>query len=145
MQFREDIFPLIKKVVSTHPVSNLLFISKIVERIIGYKKDNFTEYLLLKIVINLLLSSDDNMPSIVLLLDLSAALDTVDHLKLLDIVYYDMGITGTAYKWFELFLTNRTFMSKSVILKQCCCMVSLRVLSHTKPWYKYVKLIKFAN
>ena len=101
----------------------LLFLSKLIERVVdsrlerhmtlnnlhnnhqfGYKKHHSTESLLLKIVNNLLLSCDENMPTVVLLLDLSAAFDTVDHEKLLEILYIDIGIRGKAYSWCESFL-----------------------------------------
>ena len=39
---------------------------------------------------------------------LSAAFDTVDHNKLLSILEKDIGIAGTALKWFESFLRGRT-------------------------------------
>ena len=113
------------------PVSNLQFVSKLVERVVdnrlqkhlssnnlnsnkqfGYKKHHSTETLLLKIVNNLLTSFDNNIPCVVLLLDLSAAFDTVDHKKLLDILYCDLGVVGTAYEWFKSFLTNRTLCVK---------------------------------
>ena len=100
------------------PVSNLQFLSKLIERVVdirleqhmtinnlhckhqfGYKKFHSTELLLLKIIDNLLIACDDNMPTVVLLLDLSAAFDTVDHNKLLNMLYYDIGIRGSAYNW----------------------------------------------
>ena len=43
-----------------------------------------------------------------MLLDLSAAFDTVDQSKLLDTLHTEIGITDKALKWFESFLTNRT-------------------------------------
>ena len=48
------------------------------------------------------------MPTVVLLLDLSAAFDTVDHVKLLNILEKEIGVTGTALEWLREFLTNRT-------------------------------------
>ena len=48
------------------------------------------------------------MASVVLLLDLSAAFDTVDHEKLLDILENEIGITDIALKWFREFLSDRT-------------------------------------
>ena len=79
------------------PVSNLLFIGKLIERVVsirlnkhmtdnnlnsecqhGYKKGHSTETLLLKVVNDLLVACDKQLPSIVMLLDLSAAFDTVD-------------------------------------------------------------------
>ena len=62
----------------------------------GYKKYYSTETLLVKIVNNLLLSFDNNIPSVVLLLDLSAAFDTVNQKKLLDILFGEIDIVGTA-------------------------------------------------
>ena len=134
------IIPLIKDLGSLvdkdvfknyRPVSNLLFLSKLIERVVdsrlerhmtlnnlhnnhqfGYKKHHSTESLLLKIVNNLLISCDENMPTVVLLLDLSAAFDTVDHEKLLEILYIDIGIRGKAYSWCKSFLINRTFRIK---------------------------------
>ena len=64
--------------------------------------------MLLKVVSDLYQSFDRNMPSVVVLLDLSAAFDTVDHDKLLEILEKDIGVTGTALKWFESFLKGRT-------------------------------------
>ena len=123
------IFPLIKEIGSLvdkenlknyRPVSNLQFVGKLMERVVdnrlqkhlssnnlnsvkqfGYKKHHSTETLLLKIVNKLLPSVDNNIPCVALLLDLSAVFDTVDHKKLLDILYCDLGVVGTAYEWFK--------------------------------------------
>ena len=134
------IIPLIKELNSKvnnedfknyRTVSNLQFLGKLIERVVdsrlqdhflhnnlhsdhqfGYKKQHSTETFLLKITDNLLNSCDKNMDSVVLLLDLSAAIDTVDHQKLLHMLQYDYGIVGTALKWFKSFLTGRTFKVK---------------------------------
>ena len=109
------------------PVSNLLLVSKIVERVVkkrleehmirnrlssdknyGYKKGHSAELLLLKVVDDLFTSFDKNIPTVVILLDLSAAFDTVDHKKLLEILEKEIGIRGTALKWFKSFIMNRT-------------------------------------
>ena len=74
----------------------------------AYRKAHSTELLLLKVVNDLYSSFDMNMPSVVVLLDLSAAFDTVDHKKLLSILEKEIGIAGTALKWFESFLKGRT-------------------------------------
>ena len=109
------------------PVSNLIFLSKLIERCVasrlekhmkendleskhqyGYKKGHSTEMLLIKIVDSLLIAFDKKLATILLLLDLSAAFDTVDHNKLLHALCYDIGITGTVYKWFQSFLKGRS-------------------------------------
>ena len=109
------------------PVSNLLFLGKLIERVVadqlrghmtdnqlhedfeyGYKTGHSTETLLLKAVNDLLLSCDNQMPSILMLLDLSAAFDTVDQEKLMEILEQEIGIKGVALNWFRSFLMNRT-------------------------------------
>ena len=109
------------------PVSNLMFLSKLIERIVstrlnkhmtdnnlhspyqyGYKKGHSTETLLLKVVNDLLMACDEHKPTILMLLDLSAAFDTVDQTKLLEILQHEIGIKGTALKWFKSFLMDRT-------------------------------------
>ena len=112
---------------SYRPISNLPFISKLTERIVasrlnehmdlnnlhcntqyGYKQYHSTETLLLKFMNDILVAIDNNSGVVVLLIDLSAAFDTVDHQILLKILHDEIGICGTALKWFHSFLTNRT-------------------------------------
>ena len=57
---------------------------------------------------DLLIACDEKTGTIVMLLDLSAAFDTVDQKKLLSILKYEIGIIGTALKWFESFLSDRS-------------------------------------
>ena len=109
------------------PVSNLLYVSKLIERVVarrlqeqmirndlmidknyGYEKNHSTEHLLLKVVNDLYGSFDKNIPSVLVLLDLSAAFDTVDHGKLLDKLKCEIGIDCTALSWFKSFLIGRT-------------------------------------
>ena len=126
--------PLIKKsnldaeiLKSFRPVSNLPFLSKIIERVVykqlnrhmdnnnliiddqsGYKKGHSTETLLIKITNDLLIASDNNTATVLLLLDLSAAFDTVHIDKLLNILFSEIGIRGTALSWFKSYLHGRT-------------------------------------
>ena len=55
---------------------------------------------------NDILAAMDNQ-RVTLLLDLSAAFDTIDHQVLLKRLYVTYGITGTALKWFHSYLSNR--------------------------------------
>ena len=48
------------------------------------------------------------MATVVIFLDLSAAFDTIDTGKMLEILENELGISGNALKWFESFLTGRT-------------------------------------
>ena len=126
--------PLLKKagidselLKNYRPVTNELYISKLIEKLVsirlfkhmslnnlhskyqhGYKVFHGTETLLLKLVNDVLIGFDSNHATILLLIDLSAAFDTVDIDKLLDILESNIGITGTALQWFKSFLTGRT-------------------------------------
>ena len=125
--------PLLKKagadpeiLKNYRPVSDLLFLSKLTERVVdkrlyehmcinnlhcvyehGYKKCHSTETLLLPLVNNTLLSLDSGLAVIWILIDLSAAFDTVDIDLALQILESEIGICGTALDWFESFLRGR--------------------------------------
>ena len=92
------------------PVNNLVFFSKLTERIVlkrlnthmttnglhcqtqfGYKKYHSTETMMLGIINDVLNAFDDNKCTIMLFLDLSAAFDTIDIGKLLGILTDEIG------------------------------------------------------
>ena len=61
----------------------------------------------MKVLCDILLAIDDGNLSALVMLDLSAAFDTVDHeilLRRLDISY---GLSGTVLHWFESYLVGR--------------------------------------
>jgi len=111
---------------SFRPVSNLSFISKLLERFIAdqlneylissnalplfqsaYRRFHSTETALLKVFTDLCRAVDDGNICLLGLLDMSAAFDTVDHDILLKRLEITFGITGIALQWFESYLTDR--------------------------------------
>jgi hypothetical protein len=108
------------------PISNLPFTAKLTERVISkrlerhceehninshfqsaYKKHHSTETALLRVQNDLLMAVDRSGGAILILLDLSAAFDTIDHRVMLDTLHSTVGVTGTALKWFSSYLSNR--------------------------------------
>ena len=66
----------------------------------AYRELHSTETSLCGIVSDLLEYMDDGTCAILILLDLSAAFDTVDHELLIDDLMY-IGVEGVALKWFK--------------------------------------------
>lgn len=126
--------PLLKKpslnpvqVENYRPVSLLPFLSKILERTVfkqlseylqnndlldqyqsGFRRGHSTETALLSVTESLRLARAAGQSSVVLLLDLSAAFDTVNHQILLSTLS-SLGISGSALQWFKSYLTGRSF------------------------------------
>ena len=57
---------------------------------------------------NDILQAVDSEGAILVLLDLSAAFDTIGHQKLLDLLDHAFGIRGDALRWFKSYLQDRT-------------------------------------
>jgi len=113
---------------SNRPISNLSFVSKLLERVVAhqlttyltsnhllpthqsaYRHHHSTETALLSICNDALLTVDRGMITLVVLLDLSAAFDTVEHTTLLDILRTRFGITGSALNWHKSYLSDRSY------------------------------------
>jgi len=75
----------------------------------GFKALHSTESALLKVFNDLLLATDSGNSAILLLLDLTAAFDTVDHDILISRLENSVGISGTALEWFRSYLADRSF------------------------------------
>jgi hypothetical protein len=109
------------------PVSNLPFISKIIEKVIAsqfkahladhdildafqsaYRSGHSTETALIRVQSDLLNAIDNQDTAILLLLDLSAAFDMINHRILLHRLHNTFGVTGQALEWFKSYLNNRS-------------------------------------
>ena len=125
--------PLLKKsglevqFKNLRPISNLQFISKLAERSAykqthdhlithnlipelqsAYRKRYSIETALLKVQNDILLNMDRQYVTLLVLLDLSSAFDTVNHEILLRRLETTFGITGTALQWFSSYLGNHS-------------------------------------
>lgn len=74
----------------------------------AYKIAHSTESALIKVQNDILLQLDKQRGVILILLDLSAAFDTIDHQILFDRLATRLGITGTALAWFQSYLSQRS-------------------------------------
>ena len=125
--------PLLKKsgldkevLKNYRPVSNLSFISKVLEKVVAKRLDDHmldnnlyssvqsahrdrhsTETALLKVQSDILTALDSGSGAVLLMLDLSAAFDTIDHGILLSRLNSLYGISGDALDWFKSYLSNR--------------------------------------
>ena len=73
----------------------------------AYKLGHSTETALLCIKNEIHLSLSKGMPTALVLLDLSAAFDTIDHDTLLSCLSSRFGFAGSALKWFRSYLQDR--------------------------------------
>ena len=125
--------PLLKKasldreVLSNYrPVSNLSFVSKLTEKVVAsrikehmathglheqfqsaYKAHHGTETALIRVHNDILLSLNNNKCVLLLLLDLSAAFDTINHRVLLERLNNLLGLEGSALEWISSYLAGR--------------------------------------
>ena len=69
----------------------------------AYRQHHSTETLLREVVDETLIGFDKNSATVMILLDMSAAFDTVDLQKLLKILEHKLGLKGTVLNWFKSF------------------------------------------
>ena len=74
----------------------------------AYKQYHSTETALIRVQNDILMHLDNKRGVILVLLDLSAAFDTIDHVTLLHQLRHRLGISHTALEWFKSYLTGRT-------------------------------------
>ena len=128
---KPDLDPNVLK--NYRPVSNLPYISKVFEKVVdkrigdhlvenslhephqsAYRKLHSTETALLKVHNDILQSLDNNCVTVLVLLDLSAAFDTIDHTTLLSRLENLYGIKDNALSWISAYLMvdNKLFVLK---------------------------------
>jgi hypothetical protein len=73
----------------------------------AYLEGRGTETALLRVQNDILTSMDSKRVTALLLLDLSAAFDTVNHSILLDGLHTRMGVRGKALDWIKSYLSDR--------------------------------------
>lgn len=130
-----SVSPLLKKsnlnpsiLSNFRPISNLPFISKILEKVVlnqllpflndnnihekfqsGFKAHHSTESALLRVMNAILLSTDTGQSVALVLLDLSSAFDLMDHNILLTRLEACVGFRGMVLQWFRSYLSNRSY------------------------------------
>ncbi len=73
----------------------------------GFRPSHSTETALIRVTNDLVLSSDRGCISLLVLLDLSGAFDTIDHNILLNRLENSVGFSGSALAWFKSYLSDR--------------------------------------
>ena len=126
--------PLLKKsgleliLKNYRPVSNLNFLSKLLEKVAleqflghcethelfpsyqsAYRKHYSCETALIKLTADILLNMDNKRVTAQAAIDLSAAFDTVDHLVLSKVLSTNFGVSGHCIEWFDNYLSPRNF------------------------------------
>ena len=111
---------------SYRPVSNIPFLAKVMERVVAsrltnhltehglhdpfqsaYRKGHSTETALLRIQDDIRRALGRGEGTLLVLLDLSAAFDTIDHGILLTRLEQVAGLGGTAFHWLRSYLHGR--------------------------------------
>ena len=131
---RALVHPLLKKASlcrntysNYRPVSNLPQLSKIIEKVVAnrlnahlcnesltdtfqsaYKRNHSTETALLCVVNEIRTALDRRQGTVIAMIDLSAAFDTIDHSILLARLQQRYGIDGVALRWMRSYLSERT-------------------------------------
>ncbi|KAJ8386453.1 hypothetical protein AAFF_G00170500 [Aldrovandia affinis] len=94
----------------------------------GFRAGHSTETALLAVTEALHGAKSQSLSSVLLLLDLSAAFDTVDHRILLSSLI-EMGISGSALTWFESYLADRSYQVLAQI-SACLADISTWMSTH---------------
>lgn len=124
--------PLLKKagldplLSNYRPVSNLPYISKLTEKAVynqhhshmtdnsvypemqsSYRRGHSTKTALLRVANDIIIKMNSQEVTLLVMLDLSAAFNTVNHDILIKRLHGELGIADLAMRWFESYLHNR--------------------------------------
>ena len=116
------------------PVSNLPFVAKnaqkadidqlmaycttnhlLLDNQSSYRKHHSTGTALVKVHNDILASMDNQEITFLILLDLSAAFDKINHSLMINILENDFGVVGVVKRWFKSYLDKR---QQRVMIKQ---------------------------
>ena len=126
--------PLIKKssldkdlLKNYRPVSSLTLLSQVVEKVVvgqllqhldrqnmleplqsAYRKHHSTEMVLLSVCTEISSALDNRQDTLLVLLDLSSAFDTIDHRSLLNRLCERFGLCGVEHQWMTSCLQDRS-------------------------------------
>lgn len=108
------------------PVSNLQYVSKLTEKMVfeqihthimthslypefqsEYRKNHSTETALVRVMNDILMKMNTQEVTLLVMLDLGAAFDAVNHNILLTRLNEELGICGLTLEWFRLYLAKR--------------------------------------
>ena len=108
------------------PVSNVPHISKLTEKVVynqlhlhmtdnsvypemqsSYRKGHSTQTALIRVVNDRLMKMNSEEVTLLVMLDVSAAFDTVNHDLLITCLHEELGIADLALRWFESYLHNK--------------------------------------
>ena len=116
----------------------------------AYKAFHSTETALLKVQSDIADALDRGEIVLLLMLDMSAAFDTIDHSILLRRLEHSFGVTGDALSWIESYLKERVqsvvvgdSASDSLVLKygvpQGSVLGPKLYCRYTNPWFNFQK------
>ncbi|KAI5102638.1 gastrula zinc finger protein XlCGF28.1-like, partial [Silurus meridionalis] len=121
------------------PISNLSFLSKLMEKLVftqlkshfrlhdngdtlsGFRSRHSTESALLRVRNDILRALDGKSSVVLVLRDLTAAFDTMDHAILISHPQHVVSLQGAVLNWFSSYLSNRTI---SVVLNDHSSLVA---------------------